>query len=86
MGKVIVPITTNHIGSFIILINITNKINPNNKKILTKSEKKIALLSIEYQCEYIDLSYTNIQYFINTFKKCENIKEIVYPQCKEAII
>ena len=63
-----------------------NKINPGNKKILTKSEKKIALLSIEYQYEYIDLSNTNIQYFINTFKKCENIKEIIYPESKETII
>ena len=63
-----------------------NQINPENKKILTKSEKKIALLSIEYQHEYIDLSNTNIQYFINTFKKCENLKEIVYPESKEIII
>ena len=63
-----------------------NKINPENKKILTKSEKKIALLSIEYQHEYIDLSNTNIQYFINTFKKCENLKEIVYPESKEVVI
>ena len=63
-----------------------NRINPENKKILTKSEKKIALLSIEYQHEYIDLSRTNIQYFIKTFKKCENLKEIVYPESKEIII
>ena len=59
------------------------KVTPENKRILAKSEKKIALLSIEYEHEYIDLSNTDIQYFIDTFKNCPNLKEIRYPQSKE---
>lgn len=54
-----------------------------NKRILTKSEKKIALLTIDYKYEYIDLSKSNIQYFIDTFKNCENLKEIKYPKTAE---
>ena len=53
------------------------------KRILAKSEKKIALLSIDYKYEYIDLSKSNIQYFIDTFNKCENLKEIKYPETAE---
>ena len=86
INDLIIPKTDNPYTEIYKLPCDFDKINPENKKILTKSEKKIALLSIEYQYEYIDLSYTNIQYFINTFKKCENLKEIVYPESKEVVI
>lgn len=59
------------------------EITPENKRILTKAEKKTALLSINYNCEYIDLSNTDIQYFIDTFKNCLNLKEIRYPDSTE---
>ena len=59
------------------------EITPENKRILANSEKKIALLSIDYKYEYIDLSKSNIQYFIDTFKNCGNLKEIIYPQTVE---
>ena len=85
-NDLIIPKTDNPYTEIYKLPCDFNKINPENKKILTKSEKKIALLSIDYQHEYIDLSNTDIQYFVNTFKKCENLKEIVYPESKEIII
>lgn len=59
------------------------EVTPENKRILTKAEKKTALLSIEYEHEYIDLSKTDIQYFIDTFKNCPNLKEIRYPDTTE---
>lgn len=59
------------------------EITPENKRILTKAEKKIALLTIEYEHEYIDLSNTDIQYFIDTFKNCTNLNEIKYPESVE---
>ena len=59
------------------------EVTPENKRILSKSEKKIALLSIEYKYEFIDLSKTDIQYFIDTFKNCENLNEIKYPKTAE---
>ena len=59
------------------------EITPENKRILAKAEKKIALLPIEYPHEYIDLSNTDIQYFIDTFKNCTNLKEIRYPDSTE---
>ena len=60
-----------------------SEITIENKRILSKAEKKIALLSIEYPHEYIDLSNTDIQYFIDTFKNCMNLKEIQYPDSTE---
>ena len=59
------------------------EITPENKRILARAEKKIALLSIKYEHEYIDLSNTDIQYFIDTFKNCPNLKEIIYPDSIE---
>ena len=59
------------------------EITTENKRNLTKSEKKIALLTIKYEHEYIDLSKTDIQYFIDTFKDCPNLKEIRYPDSTE---
>ena len=60
-----------------------SKLNYSNRKLILNSEKKIALLPIEYQFEYIDLSNSNIQYFIDTFKNCGNLKEIIYPDSTE---
>ena len=59
------------------------EINSSNMRLLANREKKIALLPIEYNYEYIDLSNTNIQYFIDTFKDCPNLKEIKYPDSVE---
>ena len=50
---------------------------------LSRAEKKIALLTIDFDGEIIDLSNTDIQYFIDTFKNCPNLKEIRYPDSVE---
>ena len=79
----IIPRTNNPYTEIYKLPCNFTEITPENKRILSKAEKKIALLSIEYEYEYIDLSKSNIQYFIDTFKNCENLKEIKYPKTAE---
>lgn len=79
----IIPKTNNPYTEIYKLPCNFTKINLTNMKLLSKAEKKIALLSIEYNNEYIDLSNTDIQYFIDTFKNCMNLKEIRYPDSTE---
>jgi hypothetical protein len=81
--NLIIPITNNPYTEIYKLPCNFDKITLENKKILIKSEKRIALLPIEFDGEYIDLSKSNIQYFINTFDKCNNLKEIIYPESME---
>ena len=79
----IIPKTNNPYTEIYKLPCKFTEINLTNMKLLSKHEKKIALLPIEYPHEYIDLSNTDIQYFIDTFKNCPNLKEIRYPDSTE---
>ena len=79
----IIPITNNPYTEIYKLPCKFTEINSSNMRLLANHEKKIALLSIEYPHEYIDLSNTDIQYFIDTFKNCMNLKEIRYPDSVE---
>ena len=82
-GDLIIPKTNNPYTEIYKLPCDFSKITPENKRVLAKLEKKIALLTIEYKYEFIDLSKTDIQYFIDTFKNCENLNEIKYPKTAE---
>ena len=79
----IIPKTNNPYTEIYKLPCKFTEINSSNMRLLANHEKKIALLSIEYPYEYIDLSNTDIQYFIDTFKNCPNLKEIKYPDSVE---
>ena len=79
----IIPKTNNPYTEIYKLPCKFTEINYENKRILIEAEKKIALLTIEFDYEYIDLSNTDIQYFIETFKNCRNLKEIRYPDSTE---
>ena len=79
----IIPKTNNPYTEIYKLPCKFTEINSSNMRLLANHEKKIALLSIEYPHEYIDLSNTDIQYFIDTFKNCMNLKEIRYPDSVE---
>ena len=79
----IIPKTNNPYTEIYKLPCNFNEINYENKRILSRAERKIALLSIDFDGEFIDLSNTNIQYFIDTFRNCPNLKEIKYPDSVE---
>lgn len=81
--NLIIPKTNNPYTEIYILPCNFTELTPKNKRILIKAEKKIALLTIEFDYEYIDLSDTDIQYFIDTFINCPNLKEIRYPNSTE---
>ena len=81
--NLIIPETNNPYTEIYKLPCKFTEINSSNMRLLANHEKKIALLSIEYPYEYIDLSNTDIQYFIDTFKNCPNLKEIKYPDSVE---
>ena len=82
-NDLIIPKTKNPYTEIYKLPCNFEKVTPENKRILLKSEKKIALLTIESDSEFIDLSQSKIQYFIRTTEKCKNLKEIRYPPTKE---
>ena len=79
----IIPITNNPYTEIYKLPCNFTEITPENRRILSRAERKIALLSIDFDGEFIDLSNTNIQYFIDTFRNCPNLKEIKYPDSVE---
>ena len=79
----IIPITNNPYTEIYKLAYNFTEIGLETRYSLSRAEKKIALLPIEYDGESIDLSNTDIQYFIDTFKNCTNLKEIRYPDSVE---
>lgn len=76
--NLIIPNTTNPYTEVYELPIEFTKINMENKKILSNTKKKIALLTIEYKNKtIIDLSQYTIDYLINTFKNIPSkIKKI----------
>ena len=81
--NLIIPETNNPYTEIYKLPCKFTEVTYENRRILSRAERKIALLPIEFDGEYIDLSNTNIQYFIDTFRNCPNLKEIKYPDSAE---